>query len=224
MPEIFPPSSNSLARALIFGAPVAAAALVTGLYALEWSPWATRAWVPIAQPVQFSHKHHAGQLGIDCRYCHTGVEKSHFAGIPPTETCMTCHSQLYTDAALLAPVRESLAQNRPIVWNRVHDLPNFVYFNHSIHVNKGIGCVACHGRTGKEMNLTWQDQSLYMSWCLQCHRHPEQHVAPREQVFDVNWQPLADHGRQGIKEARQLVQSYALQSTGRLTDCYTCHR
>ncbi len=222
MPEIFPPSSNSVARALIFGAPLAVVSLVASLYAIEWSPWATRAWAPIEQPVQFSHKHHAGQLGIDCRYCHTSVEKSRFAGIPPTETCMTCHSQLYTDAALLAPVRESLAQNRPIVWNRVHDLPDFVYFNHSIHVAKGIGCVACHGRTGKEMNLTWQDQSLYMAWCLDCHRHPERQVAPKGQAFDINWQPLADHGRK--TEARQLVKDYALQSTGRLTDCYTCHR
>jgi hypothetical protein len=222
MPEIFPPSSNSIARALIFGTPLVLVSLVASLYALEWSPWATRAWAPIAQPVQFSHKHHAGQLGIDCRYCHTGVEKSRFAGIPPTETCMTCHSQLYTDQALLAPVRESLAQNRPIVWNRVHDLPDFVYFNHAIHLNKGIGCVACHGRTGKEMNLTWQDQTLYMAWCLQCHRHPDQHIAPKGQVFDINWQPLADHGR--TTEARQLVKAYDVQSSGRLTDCYTCHR
>ncbi len=192
MPEIFPPSSNSVARALIFGAPVLAVSIIASLYALIWSPWATRAWAPIEQPVQFSHKHHAGQLGIDCRYCHTSVEKSRFAGIPPTETCMTCHSQLYTDAALLAPVRESLAKNRPIVWNRVHDLPDFVYFNHSIHVAKGIGCVACHGRTGKEMNLTWQDAVALHG--LVPPVSPESRGAHRAEVPGVRHQ-LAAAGR-----------------------------
>ena len=152
MAQIFRKSSNGYARALILGTPVVLALVVTALYAAEWSPWATREYAPIDQPVPFSHKHHVGQLGIDCRYCHVGVEKSAYAGLPPTETCMSCHSQLYTDQAMLEPVRKSLAENKPIVWNRVHDLPDFVYFNHSIHVNKGIGCTACHGNMADNKN------------------------------------------------------------------------
>lgn len=221
MAEIFPPGSNSVARAVLIGIPLCAVAIAAGMWTLWQSPWMTRAWAPIPQPVAFSHKHHSGQLGIDCRYCHTGVEKSAYAGIPPTETCMTCHSQLYTDQVALAPVRESLAQNRPIAWTRVHDLPDFVYFNHAIHVNKGVGCVACHGRLN-EMQLTWQTQSLYMSWCLQCHRHPEENVAARERVFDVNWQPAKVTG--GAGAGRQLVRDYLIKPASHLTDCATCHR
>jgi hypothetical protein len=221
MAQIFPAGTNAIVRALVIGVPLAGCLLVGALYAVEWSPWATREWVPISQPVPFSHKHHVGQLGIDCRYCHAGVEKSAYAGLPPTETCMTCHSQLYTDQAMLAPVRESLATGQPIRWNRVHDLPDFVYFNHSIHVNKGIGCTSCHGREN-QMQLTWQDQTLYMSWCLQCHRHPEKYIASRDQVFNPERVALKDEGK--LDQARELVQSYGVQSSGVLTDCYTCHR
>ena len=221
MAQIFPAGTNAVVRAVIVAVPLAACALIGALYAVEWSPWATRLWVPISQPVPFSHKHHVGQLGIDCRYCHTGVEKSAYAGIPPTETCMTCHSQLYTDQAMLQPVRESLATATPIRWNRVHDLPDFVYFNHSIHVSKGIGCTSCHGREN-QMQLVWQDQTLYMSWCLQCHRHPEKYIAPRDQVFNPERVALKDEGK--LDEARQLVKDYHVQSSGVLTDCNTCHR
>ena len=221
MPQIFPASSNTLFRAALLGTPAVLAAGVGALYAVEWSPWATRAFVPVVQPVQFSHKHHVGQLGIDCRYCHGGVERSAYAGIPPTETCMTCHSQLYTDQPLLAPVRESLVKNRPIAWTRVHDLPDFVYFNHSIHVAKGMSCVACHGKLN-EMNVVWQTQTLYMAWCLQCHRHPENFVNDRQEVFNPNWTSLKEQGR--LTEARQLVKEYKIQSSGVLTDCTTCHR
>ena len=221
MAQIFRKSSNGYARAVIFGTPLAVVALIAALYAMEWSPWATREYAPISQPVPFSHKHHVGQLGIDCRYCHVGVEKSAYAGIPPTETCMTCHSQLYTDQAMLAPVRRSLTDNKPIAWNRVHDLPDFVYFNHSIHVNKGIGCTACHGNVA-EMQLTWQNQSLYMAWCLQCHRHPEKFIANKKDTFNPERVALKDEGK--IAEARQLVKDYHVQSSGVLTDCYTCHR
>lgn len=221
MAQIFPPGSNSIARAILIGVPLGALAVSAGMYALWQSPWMTRAWSPLPQPVPFSHKHHSGQLGIDCRYCHTAVETSASAGVPPTETCMTCHSQLYTDQKLLAPVRESLARNRPIQWTRVHDLPDFVYFNHSIHVNKGIGCVACHGQTN-EMHLTWQTQTLHMRWCLECHRHPENHVAPRENVFDVDWKPLKE--TRGAGPARRLVRDYLIKPASHLTDCATCHR
>ena len=197
MAQIFPAGTNAVVRAVIVGVPLSVCALIGALYAVEWSPWATREWVPISQPVPFSHKHHVGQLGIDCRYCHTGVEKSAYAGIPPTETCMTCHSQLYTDQAMLQPVRESLATGTPIRWNRVHDLPDFVYFNHSIHVNKGIGCTSCHGREN-QMQLVWQDQTLYMSWCLPVPPPPgEVHRAARPGV-----QPGAG-GAQGRGPARR---------------------
>ena len=221
MAQIFRKSSNGFARAVIYGTPVALVAIVSALYALEWSPWATREYAPIEQPVPFSHKHHVGQLGIDCRYCHVGVEKSAYAGLPPTETCMSCHSQLYTDQAMLEPVRKSLTENKPIVWNRVHDLPDFVYFNHSIHVNKGIGCTACHGNVA-EMQLTWQNQTLYMSWCLQCHRHPEKYIADNKNAFSTERVALKDEGK--LDEAKQLVKDYHILSSGVLTDCYTCHR
>lgn len=225
MPEIFPPSFNSVVRAIIFGGGAVLCGVIASLYIIEWSPWATRARTPYTQPVQFSHKHHAGQLGIDCRYCHVGVEVSSFAGVPPTETCMTCHSQLYTDAALLEPVRQSLVDKKPLQWVRVHDLPNFVYFNHAIHVNKGIGCVACHGPTGREMNLTYQTKSLYMSWCLDCHQHPANFANETQEVFNINWQPLkiADP-IVGKERALQLIKTYRIQPKNVLMGCYTCHR
>lgn len=221
MAQIFPPGSNSIARAIVFGAPACGVVLAAGLSVFWHSPWMTGAWAPVSQPVPFSHKHHSGQLGIDCRYCHTGVETSASAGVPPTDTCMSCHSQLYTGEKLLAPVRESLARNRPLQWTRVHDLPDFVYFNHSIHVAKGIGCVACHGQTN-EMHLTWQTKSLSMRWCLECHRHPEEHVAAREDVFRVDWKPLKVTG--GLAAARALVRASKIPPADHLTDCAVCHR
>lgn len=134
---------------------------------------------------------------------------------------MTCHSQLYTDVKLLAPVRESLATGRPVEWTRVHDLPDYVYFNHSIHVSKGVACASCHGRVN-EMNVIWQDQTLYMAWCLQCHRHPENYLSGKDQVYNPAAVTLKDQGR--LNEARQMVKDYHIQSSGVLTDCATCHR
>jgi hypothetical protein len=174
---------------------------------------------PVEQPIPFSHKHHVGDDGIDCRYCHTSVEKSSFAGLPQTEICMTCHSQLFKDAPVLAPLFQSFETGKPLHWNRVHDLPDFVYFNHSIHVNKGIGCASCHGEVD-QMPLTWRTQSLEMQWCLSCHREPERYIRPREQVFNLHWQP---------SEAEQtvlgplLVKQYHVQKE-RITDCSICHR
>ena len=139
------------------------------------------------QPVPFSHKHHVGDDGIDCRYCHTSVETSSFAGLPPTETCMSCHSQIWANAELLEPVRASFRTGKSIAWTRVHDLPDFVYFNHSIHVNKGIGCSTCHGRVD-QMPLTYKVNTLYMQWCVECHRNPAQYVRPRDQVFNIAYQ------------------------------------
>jgi len=172
--------------------------------------------VPRSQPVPFSHEHHVGGLGIDCRYCHTTVEYSSFANIPPTKTCMNCHSQMWAVAPVLEPVRESYRSGKSIAWTRVHDLPQFVYFNHSIHVNKGFGCATCHGPVNR-MPLTWQAEDLTMAWCLNCHRHPERYVRPKERVFDMAYIPPPNQ----IEFGRRLVKEYQIQS---LTSCSTCHR
>ena len=173
---------------------------------------------PVEQVVPFSHKHHVGDDGIDCRYCHTSVETSAFAGIPPTHTCMTCHSQLFTQEPVLAPVVQSLRSGKPIRWKRIHDLPDFVYFNHGIHVAKGVGCEECHGRVDR-MPLTWRVAPLTMQWCLDCHRNPEMHLRPVEHVFDMGWKPSEDQRTLG----RRLVAAYHIH-TATLTDCSTCHR
>ncbi|WP_240761375.1 cytochrome c3 family protein [Nitrosococcus wardiae] len=171
---------------------------------------------PVEQPVPFSHEHHVQDDGIDCRYCHTSVEKSSFAGMPSTEICMTCHSQIFTEAPVLAPVRASFQERKPLRWKRIHDLPDFVYFNHSIHIHKGIGCVSCHGPVNK-MPLTWRAKPLTMEWCLGCHREPERFVRPRKYVFDMDWKPREDQRVLG----KRLVEKYNIQSK---TDCSTCHR
>ena len=174
---------------------------------------------PVEQPIPFSHQHHVRDDGIDCRYCHSSVETSAFAGIPPLSTCMTCHSQLFVDAPLLAPLHRAYAGGTPVRWNRVHDLPDFVYFDHSIHVAKGVGCTTCHGPIDR-MPLTRRVASLYMQWCLECHREPERFLRPRERVFDVDWRPPPDQRAQGLA----LRKAYGLRSTRELTDCSTCHR
>jgi hypothetical protein len=168
------------------------------------------------QPIPFSHKHHVGGLGIDCRFCHTTVDSAAFAGIPSTKTCMNCHSQIWADSPTLQKVRESFRTGKPIEWIRVHDLPDFVYFDHSIHIKKGVACVTCHGRVD-QMPLTWREKTLHMTWCLDCHRHPERYVRPREQVFSMDWQPSEDQ----ISLGKKLVKKYNIQ---KLTDCSICHR
>lgn len=168
------------------------------------------------QPVPFSHKHHVTGIGIDCRYCHTTVEESAFAGIPPTETCMTCHSMLWTEAAILEPVRASFRDDKPLQWTRVHDLPDFVYFKHDIHVSQGIGCQSCHGQVD-QMPLMWKENTLNMEWCLECHRAPEDHIRPKEEVFNMNWSTKNQE-----ELGRRLVEQYDVR-TGQLTDCSICH-
>jgi hypothetical protein len=184
MPAIFPPSANLLASLTMSGM----VALVAGGLAWWWlaarSDFALRIGWPVARPVPFSHQHHVGGLGIDCRFCHTSVEVSSNAGLPPTYPCMTCHSQIWTNAALLAPVRLSLSSNRPIAWNRVADLPDYVYFNHSIHIAKGVGCSSCHGEVEK-MALTTKAESLTMQFCLDCHRNPGPNLRPKDQIFNT---------------------------------------
>ncbi len=216
MAQIFHPSTNTFSKVSIFGAVFFIGAALWILGALERSPFITRAHVALEQPVPFSHRHHVTQLGIDCRYCHTSVENSSFAGIPPTETCMTCHSQIHATSPMLEAVRASYRDNKSIEWIRVHDLPDFVYFNHSIHLKKGIGCVSCHGAVG-DMALTWRENSLNMEWCLECHRAPEKFVRPRAQVFSTTWQANDQQAALG----RELVQEYKIQ---KLTNCYICHR
>jgi len=183
---------------------------------IDSSPYVTQQNTPKMQPVPFSHRHHANELGIDCRYCHTTVETSSFAGIPPTETCMTCHSQIWKNAPILEPIRASFRENQAIRWTRVDELPQFVYFDHSIHIAKGIGCTTCHGPVGR-MTITWAGGELKMSWCLNCHRHPERYVRPKDKVFDINYAPPRNQEQLG----RRLVKEYGIYS---LTDCVTCHR
>jgi len=172
----------------------------------------------VGQPIRFSHKHHVGDDGIDCRYCHSSVEKSSFAGLPSTTVCLNCHSQLFLDSPALAPLHESLRQNRPIAWTRVHDLPDFVHFDHDIHVGKGVACIECHGQVD-QMALTWRTASLEMQWCLQCHRTAPQHVRPLNQVLS-----MAPQSPLSADEIGQLSRLYRLRSTAALTNCSTCHR
>jgi hypothetical protein len=218
MAQIFHPSTNTIAKVSIFGGVFILAGISLLVLAFVRSSYATGVGVFVEQPVPFSHEHHVSGLGIDCRYCHTSVEDSSFAGIPPTETCMTCHSQIWTNAAVLEPVRESFRTGRPIEWIKVYNLPDFVYFNHSIHVAKGVGCETCHGRVDK-MALTYKANSLYMEWCLECHRHPENFVRPKEAVFTMGYQP----GENQVVLGHELVAAYNIQ-VKQLTNCAVCHR
>jgi MoCo/4Fe-4S cofactor protein with predicted Tat translocation signal len=239
MAQIFHRSTNVIAKVSILGAVFIIGAVTWVLGAINRSPYVTQVNVVRAQPVPFSHKHHVRQLGIDCRYCHTSVEESSFAGLPPTETCMTCHSQIHATSPMLEPVRESWRTNQPLPWTRVHDLPEFAYFNHGIHLKKGMGCVSCHGPVD-QMPLIWAENTLHMEWCLQCHRAPEQFVRPRQYIFDgrsleeiANAPEFQDYLRQEFPDLaqrqpvdlvalrQQLVQAYKIQ---KLTDCSVCHR
>src|SRR6266536_4611395 len=215
MSQIFHNSTNTFARITIFGAVFILAFLTWAFTELDHSNYSTRATEPRNQPVPFSHAHHVGGLGIDCRYCHTTVETSGFANIPPTKTCMNCHSQIWLTSPTLEPVRASFRTGQSIQWTRVHDLPDFVYFNHSIHVNKGVGCTTCHGQVDR-MPLMWQEQSLQMEWCLDCHRSPERFVRPRDAVFRVDYVPPPNQLELGAR----LVAEYQIQ---KLTSCSTCH-
>jgi hypothetical protein len=216
MSQIFHHSTNTIAKASIFGALFAVGGGLWLLLQVNRTPYVTQANVARDQPVPFSHQHHVGGMGLDCRYCHTSVEKSAVAGVPPTKTCMNCHAQIWADSPTLEPVRESFRSDRPIEWVRVHDLPDFAYFDHSAHVNKGVGCTTCHGRVD-QMPLVWQEQSLQMEWCLECHRNPHKYVRPKAEVFNVTWEPPADQ----LERGRQLVKEYGIHPR---TSCSTCHR
>jgi hypothetical protein len=219
MPQIFHHSTNTLAKLSIFGGVFILLAAIWAVAEINRSSWNTGQWIEREQPVQFSHKHHSGDDGIDCRYCHTSVETSSDAGMPPTKTCMNCHSQIWADSPYLAPVRESWKTGKPIEWARVHDLPDYVYFNHSIHVNKGVGCSTCHGNVSN-MPIMYQASSLQMEWCLQCHRNPEKFVREKKDIYTMDWQAPANQAEEGAR----LVKLYKIQGTNVLTSCSTCHR
>jgi hypothetical protein len=216
MSQIFHRSTNTFSRITIFGGIFVLAFLTWAFGELSRSTYATQAGVDREQPVPFSHAHHVGGIGLDCRYCHTSVENSSFAGIPPTKTCMNCHAQVWLDSPTLEPVRESFRSDRSIRWTRVHDLPGFAYFDHGIHVKKGVGCATCHGRVDK-MPLVYQESSLQMEWCLNCHRNPEKYVRPRAEVFRMDYQAPDDQAALGAR----LVKEYEIESQ---TSCSTCHR
>src|SRR5580765_4183685 len=207
--QIFHRSTNFVAKLSIFGSLFIVAGLAGAAWEIYMSPWTTEVAVPKEQPVPFSHEHHVRGLGLDCRYCHTSVETSAFAGIPPVKTCMTCHTQIWTNAPMLEPVRASFRTGRSLQWTRVHDLPDFVYFNHSIHVKKGVGCATCHGRVD-EMPLMYQQSTLMMQWCVDCHRNPAPNLRPRSEVFNMAWTRPSDDP--GLGE--RLVKEYNIGPVG----------
>jgi len=219
MAQIFHRSANFIARASLLGGAILAGAALTAVLVLARSPYITNQNVTRNQPIQFSHKHHVGDDGIDCRYCHTGVENSAYAGIPPTRTCMNCHSVLFNNVGYLETIRESYRTDESIHWVKVHRLADYVYFNHSIHVNKGIGCSTCHGSIN-QMPLVFQASPLNMNWCLDCHRNPQANLRPKDQVFNMDWKAPANQDEVG----RQLATEYKLRTTAELTSCSTCHR
>ena len=237
--QIFHRSTNTIAKVSIFGGVFLVAASLWVLAEINRSSYNTGQFIDRQQPVQFSHKHHVGDDGIDCRYCHTSVESSNSAGMPPTKTCMNCHSQIWSESPYLEIVRTSYKENKPIEWARVHDLPDFVYFNHSIHVNKGVGCASCHGRID-QMPAVYQAASLQMEWCLACHRQPERYLRPKDKVTDMGWNIEADAAdgvtlnqenrlAENLSPKRialglKLKSDYKVRDARILTSCSTCHR
>ena len=217
MSQVFPSSANAWSRASIITIVLLVLGLGWVVLTLQRSDFVTSANQFVEQPVQFSHQHHAGGIGIECRYCHTSVEVSPSAGIPPTKTCINCHSQIWNQSAYLEPVRASFRDDRPLNWIRVHDLPDFVYFNHSIHVRKGVGCETCHGRVDR-MPLVFQAKSLQMEWCLDCHRDPSRYVRPLDQITTMGYvRPASVNGA-------DLVKDYKIAGVAELTSCSVCHR
>lgn len=217
MAQIFHRSTNQLSKVSIVLIGAALAAVATGGAYFSASGYVTGQDVALNQPVPFSHDHHFSGLGISCLYCHTSVETSASAGIPPIATCMNCHRQIWTNAELLEPVRRAYRTGLPVQWERVHDLPDFVYFNHSVHVAKGIGCQECHGQVD-EMPLVHQAGSLTMKWCLDCHRAPEKFVRPKSEIYNFDWPP---QGWDQSIEGPRLAAEYGVES---LTYCSVCHR
>lgn len=218
MAQVFHRSMNILSRLSIAAIGLLVAGGLSGVMALDYSGFNQRKGVVLEQPVPFSHKHHVQDVGIDCRYCHTSVERSAQAGIPPTQTCMNCHKQIWSDSPMLAPVRESFRTGEPLNWSKVHDLPDFAYFNHSIHVAKGVGCFSCHGRVD-QMPLVRSAHPLQMQWCLDCHRNPEPNLRPKDQITSMTWRS-EDQSKLGA----ELAKIHRVRGSAFLTSCSTCHR
>ncbi|WP_313281311.1 cytochrome c3 family protein [Stutzerimonas balearica] len=218
MAQIFSRSADMWFRLALFGVGGGALLIFVVGLVLARSDYSTGQNWRIEQPVPFSHRHHAGELGIDCRYCHSSVEQAAAASFPPTHTCMSCHSQVWTGAPMLEPVRRSLTENEPLRWNWVNKLPDYVYLHHGVHVQAGVGCAECHGRVDR-MPLMRRENSFQMQWCLECHRDPAPRLRPRRFVTDMDWQPEGD--RRALGE--RLMQKHGIAGTS-LTHCYTCHR
>ena len=232
MAQIFHPRSRVISKISIVLAVLLVAVLAGAATEIFQSPYFTHVDVPREQVVPFSHQHHVSGLGLNCIYCHTSVETSSFAGIPPTRTCMNCHSQIWTNAQLLEPVRASYKSGESLQWTRVNQLPDFVYFNHSIHVTKGVGCNTCHGPVDR-MPLMYQQESLQMEWCLGCHRDPGKNLRPRSEVFNMRYQqptsanPVVVDGQSytdQIDLGTALLKKYNVRSVKDITTCSTCHR
>ncbi len=219
MAQLFHRSANYIAKASIAVAVVVAAVAGLVYTQIARSSYLTGRYLERTQPVQFSHKHHVGDDGIDCRYCHTTVETTASAGMPPTQTCMNCHSQIWSDSPYLEPVRASFRENKPIEWTRVHDLPEYVYFNHSIHVAKGVGCSTCHGNIAK-MPAVYSENTLQMEWCIACHKAPENFIRPKSEIFNMDWQD----GDATAEQRAQMKIDYKIRSREMMTSCSVCHR
>jgi hypothetical protein len=214
---LFGPGATGWYRLALLAAPLLLGGIGYGAYAYYHSPWWTAEGFAPDQPVLFSHRHHAGELRIDCRFCHNGVERSSFAGLPSTQTCLVCHSQIFTDTAMLRPVIRSAERQTPLAWTRVNWVPDFVFFNHSLHLAKGVGCTTCHGPVGTYA-LEEQRAPFDMRWCLDCHRDPGPRLRPKSRLYDPTWVPAPDAAR-----GRRLMAEYHVHSA-HLTDCVTCHR
>jgi hypothetical protein len=220
MAQIFHRGANNIAKASIAVAIVLAGVAGYAYTQIARSSYLTNRYLERQQPVQFSHKHHVGDDGIDCRYCHTSVETAASAGMPPTQTCMNCHSQIWSDSPYLEPVRASFRDNKPIEWERVHDLPEYAYFNHSIHIAKGVGCASCHGDIAN-MPSVYQENTLQMEWCLSCHRDPAPNIRPKSEIYNTSWSK-DDITAEQQKEVDEKIKT--LRSKEMLTSCSTCHR
>ena len=218
MAQLFHRSANNIAKASIAMAVLLALVAGVVVYFVSRSSYITGRYIERQQPVQFSHRHHVGDDGIDCRYCHSTVDTTASAGMPPTQTCMNCHSQIWSDSPYLEPVRASYRDNKPILWERVHDLPEYVYFNHSIHVNKGVGCSSCHGDVAN-MASVYQENTLQMEWCLSCHKDPTQNLRPKSEIFNTAYEDTLTR-----EEKEGLAKDYKIRSRAMMTSCSVCHR
>ena len=217
MANLFPEWSNKLPRNMIVAISIVVVAIIAGMTYYLTPKYANVGYQPI-QPVAFDHSLHAGQLGIDCRYCHTYVDRSEHSNIPDAGTCMNCHNQVRSDSPALAPIRESYETGMPVKWVKVHDTPDYVYFNHAVHVNRGVSCVECHGKVN-DMKVVFQDKSLSMKFCLDCHRNPENALRPLDKVYDLDWKAESPEAQREM--GKKFVHDWKVNPP---VSCSGCHR